>query len=97
MHVDVCDVAVAVLVVVAVMVVIMRCKCVVVVVVDMVSAVVVLCVCFCGCHVSIVMCPLLCVQCDCPALDHSSFVLFHPLFRWRSRDMQIFEFFEIVK
>ena len=47
----------------------MRCKCVVVVVlVVMVSVVVVLCVLW-----------LLCVQCECLALDHINFVVSFPL------------------
>ena len=71
-HVDVCVVAVN-LGVCAVTVLV-----VVVVIVVMVSAVFVLCV-FCGCHVSIVMGPLLCVQCDCLAIDRTNSVLFHLL------------------
>ena len=54
-HVDVCAVSVTVLVVFLVVVV-------------MISAVVVLSV-FFGCFVSTVMCPLLCVHCECLALD----------------------------
>ena len=64
------------------------CGCIVVVVV-MVSAVVVLCV-FCGCYVSIVMCPLLFVQCECLAVDHTRFVVFHPLTSFEVKTRTIF-------
>ena len=72
-RVDVCAFAVTVLVVVVVVVV-------------MVRAVVVLCV-FCGCHVSIVMCPLLCVRCECLAVDH-------PLNLSEGKDVRFFHFRE---
>ena len=72
-HVDVCDVTVHVGVFVC-----CYCACVVVVGVVIVSAMVVLCV-FCGCCVSVVMCPSLCVQCDCLAIDRTNFVIFHLL------------------
>ena len=82
-----CDVTVVVVVVVAVVVVN-----VVVIVVVMVSAVVVLCL-FDGCPVSIVMCPLLCVQCGCLAIDYTSFVVFHPLTSFEVKTRTIFQFF----
>ena len=36
----------------------------------------------CVCSVAVVyigMCPLICVQCDCLAVDRTNFVVFHPL------------------
>ena len=86
----VCDVAVLVDVCAVVVFV------VVVVVVVMVRAVVVLCV-FCGCYVSIVMCPLLCVQCECIAIDRTNFVVFHPLTSFEVKTRTIFQFFRNFK
>ena len=65
---------------------------VVFVVVVMVSAVVVLSL-FDGCPVCIVMCPLFSVQCGCLAIDHTSFVVFHPLTSFEVKTRTIFQFF----
>ena len=42
------------------------------------------------CHVSIVMCPLLRVQCGCLAVDHTNFVVFHPLTSFETPCIQRF-------